>query len=163
MLGGAFMGDVIYWRAKENGDMADIFEVARYFLSKCSMNHKKLQKLCYYAQAWHLAIKDRPLMNTWFEAWVHGPVSPELYSRYKDWGGLMIPQVPDNSSLSIEQKGFLDKIFFLYGDYSGDELEKLTHGELPWKNARSNYPDDAICRNTINNDDMKKFYKEYLH
>ena len=29
-----------------------VFEIANWFLLKESMSHKKLQKLCYYAQAW---------------------------------------------------------------------------------------------------------------
>ena len=32
--------------------MENIMDVARLFLSQESMSHKKLQKLCYYAQAW---------------------------------------------------------------------------------------------------------------
>ena len=59
--------------------MSDIRKVAQYFLSKESMSHKKLQKLCYYAQAWYLANYGKPLMPNRFEAWVHGPVSPDLY------------------------------------------------------------------------------------
>lgn len=157
------MGDVIYLGARGKGNMANIFEVARYFLSLGSMNHKKLQKLCYYAQAWYLAINGKPFMDTWFEAWVHGPVSPELYARYRDWRGLTIPQISYNGTLHTPQKEFLNKIFYLYGDYSGNELEHLTHNELPWQNARKGYSPDEICTETISNSDMQNFYKGYLH
>jgi len=33
-----------------------VLNIAQCFLSKQGMTHKKLQKLCYYAQAWHLAL-----------------------------------------------------------------------------------------------------------
>lgn len=144
--------------------MENIFDVAKYFLSLGQMNHKKLQKLCYYAQAWSLALTNAPLMNTWFEAWAHGPVSPELWHKYKEWGGLFIssyegaPNFKDNQTAS-----FLDKIYQLYGHYSGDQLEQLTHNESPWINARGNYPPGAICTNTISENDMASFYKTLLH
>ena len=60
--------------------MASVFDVANWFLSKGSVTHKKLQKLCYYSQAWHCALYDgTPLFAERIEAWVHGPVIPELY------------------------------------------------------------------------------------
>ena len=52
-------------------------------LTSCNL---KLQKLVYYAQAWHLALRDVPLFEEDFEAWVHGPVIPALYQEYKKFG-----------------------------------------------------------------------------
>ena len=72
--------------------MENIYDVAKYFLHIDTMTHKKLQKLCYFAQAWYLANYGRPLVANRFEAWVHGPVSPDLYSRYRDCGWEMLPQ-----------------------------------------------------------------------
>lgn len=37
--------------------MHDLCEVAEWFLRKEPMTHKKLQKLCYYAQAWSCVIQ----------------------------------------------------------------------------------------------------------
>jgi uncharacterized phage-associated protein len=58
--------------------MNTIQQIAQWFLCKESMTHKKLQKLCYYAQAWNLALHNSELFEDRFEAWVHGPVSPVL-------------------------------------------------------------------------------------
>ena len=44
----------------------------------------KLQKLVYYAQAWHLALFDEPLFDDPIEAWVHGPVVSSLYSKFPE-------------------------------------------------------------------------------
>ena len=71
--------------------MNTIQQIAQWFLGKESMTHKKLQKLCYYAQAWHLALHGSELFAERFEAWVHGPVSPVLYSIYADYGWEKIP------------------------------------------------------------------------
>ena len=59
--------------------MFTIFDIANWFLSKEGMTHKKLQKLCYYAQAWYLALYKNKLIDGYFEAWVHGPVNSSLY------------------------------------------------------------------------------------
>ena len=56
--------------------MESIYSVANYFLSKEPMTHKKLQKMCYFAQAWHMANYDSPLVPNRFEAWVHGRFLP---------------------------------------------------------------------------------------
>ena len=66
--------------------MKSVFEVAKWFLHRKSFTHKQLQKLCYYAQAWHLALLDRPLFEEEIQAWVHDPVIPALYPIYADYG-----------------------------------------------------------------------------
>jgi uncharacterized phage-associated protein len=51
-----------------------------------TVSHKKLQKLLYYVEAWNLVHLDSPLLDEDFEAWVHGPVVPELYHVLKEFG-----------------------------------------------------------------------------
>ncbi|MCM1191967.1 MAG: DUF4065 domain-containing protein [Butyrivibrio sp.] len=156
------MGKVILFKRGEER-MEDILEVAKYFLSRGMMNHKKLQKLCYYSQALYAALYNTKLMDTEFEAWVHGPVSPRLYSRYRDWGGLCItglqsiPHFVDGS-----HRIFLDKIYDLYGGYTADELEKMTHEESPWKEARGNLAGDVPCKNIIPYESMARYYRGML-
>ena len=139
--------------------MIEVLDAARYFLSLGSMQHKKLQKLCYYAQAWYLALTGKILLNTEFEAWVHGPVSPKLYIRYRDWGGLIIPMVPyDSEKLDGHIRRFLQIIYNMYEDYSANDLEQLTHKEEPWIEARGGIAPTQICRTRINTDTMRRFY-----
>ena len=73
----------------------DIFDLADAFLSINAMTHKKLQKLCFYAKAWYLALYDHNLISEKFEAWVHGAVQPELYQKYKAYGFDYIPMITD--------------------------------------------------------------------
>ena len=61
-----------------------ILDIANWFLNKQEMDHKKLQKMCYYAMAWGHALLDQPIaIDGEFQAWVHGPISPVLYEKYK--------------------------------------------------------------------------------
>jgi len=43
-----------------------------------TVSHKKLQKLLYYVDAWHYVHLGRPIVDENFEAWIHGPVVPEV-------------------------------------------------------------------------------------
>lgn len=66
-------------------DVADFFLA---FANECGdfMSNLRLQKLVYYAQAWHLANYDTPLFEEDFEAWIHGPALPALYHHYEGYG-----------------------------------------------------------------------------
>lgn len=68
----------------------DINDVADYVILRLNQDEEnnllinlKLQKLLYYIQAWSLAIRGRIFFEGEFQAWVHGPVSPTLYNRFK--------------------------------------------------------------------------------
>ena len=60
--------------------MATVFDVAKYILEKSGeMSTMKLQKLCYYSQAWSLVWDDSPIFMEDFQAWANGPVCPSLF------------------------------------------------------------------------------------
>ena len=132
------------------GIMYTIFDVANFFLSKEEMTHKKLQKLCYYAQAWYCALhQGEPLVDAEFQAWVHGPVAPELYSRYADRGWSPIPKIDSKPQMREETMEFLDMVYNTYEDLDGDDLEYLTHQESPWINARKGLEALTPSRNVM--------------
>ena len=139
-----------------------IFDVADWFLSKATMTHKKLQKLCYYYKAWGLALYDKDLLpESSFQAWVHGPVNVEIYHKYKDYGWNDIPMTADNSSLFNEKElDLLDSVWMSYGDMTANALEVQTHVEEPWRKARLGVDDFDNCTNIIRNEDMRDYYKE---
>lgn len=139
--------------------MNTVFDVANWFLNKEPMTHKKLQKLCYYAQAWSLALKDKPIMDSDFEAWVHGPVSRTLYNHYAGSGMMdLVPDAPAKNFTSSEQE-ILESVWETYGEYTGNALEVLTHSEPPWKNARMMCNPGERCTNIISRKDMKDYYR----
>ena len=59
-------------------------DVADYILAKKgTMSAMKLQKLVYYAQAWHLVWEDKELFPEEIQAWANGPVVPSLYTLHQ--------------------------------------------------------------------------------
>lgn len=151
------MGEVILFRKKED-KMESVFYVAAYIRSKEEMNHKKLQKLCFYAQSWHYAYTNELLFDEPFEAWIHGPVCPILYKAYKQWGSLKIPKFENLGFLNLAKRSMeiIDAVYTAYGGFSAEELEACTHSEYPWKNARKGYKPFEYCRNIISNEEMKQ-------
>lgn len=146
----------------EEEKMLKVGEVAKWFLSIESMNNLKLQKLCYYAQAWYLAVSNKRLMDTRFEAWVHGPVSPELYQQYKKWGWYDIGKYYGQLNISQHIQEFLKIIYNMYGGFTGDELEELTHNEKPWNEARQDLDKNVYSQNEIDENTMKEYYRGLL-
>lgn len=140
----------------------DIFDLANAFLNIASMSHKKLQKLCFYAKAWYLALYDTNLIDEPFEAWVHGAVQPELYQKYKIYGFGYIPRMMDVSDIPEEFLSFAREIYDSYGDLSGDELEELNHSERPWLEARGSLKPWQNSERRIGEKSMKEFYREMM-
>ena len=146
--------------------VVNIYDVAKTFLYFRPMSHKKLQKLCYYAEAWYLTLTGNKLSNSEFQAWVHGPVSPELYDQYRMYGLSQIQQqreLPRTITTNKRIFDFLSKIDKIYGDMSANELEVLTHSEDPWRIARKGFSRLEPCVTPICDDDIIRFYSQKLN
>lgn len=141
--------------------MPNIFNIADWFLSKQSMTPKKLQKLCYYYKAWGLALYNKDLLpGTDFQAWVHGPVNPQLYAAYKDYGWNDIPKKPIVPGVfSEKEQDVLDSVWLTYGGMSANALEAQSHTEEPWRRARSGISEYENCTVVIRPEWMRDYYK----
>ncbi len=114
--------------------MVTVFDLAKYILSKQgSMTAMKLHKLIYYAQAWSLVWDEEPLFREEIQAWVSGPVVPELYNTHRGRFKLSEVDVTPSSkeAFNKEQKETIDKILECYGGMHAQQLSDLTHSEQP--------------------------------
>ncbi len=139
-------------------------DVARYFLAKSDpeigelISHLKLQKLCYYAQGFHLALYGTPLFAESIEAWTHGPVVPAVWREYNNYRADPIPAPSDfdPSIYSDDEKELLDEVYSVYGQYSAWKLRNMTHEEAPWIVAH------AAGGGVISRDSMTEFFKTLI-
>lgn len=138
--------------------MQDIRVVSHYVLNRYEVDHQKLQKLCYYAQSWYLANYGKPLMTNQFEAWVNGPVSPDLYMLYKDWGWVNLPMTTGCTPLDEHERILIENVLNVYGLYTTDELVQITQKEFPWIRARNGISPLKYSRNPISMKDMRDYY-----
>jgi uncharacterized phage-associated protein len=139
-----------------------VFEIANWFLTKERMSHKKLQKLCYYAVAWGYALFDKAIANeSVFEAWIHGPVSPVLFRKYRreaPWIELD-PDAEYVNRFDAATQDLLESVWATYGDESANSLEILSHTEPPWIKARGAAPPYERSQTQIDPMDMKSYYR----
>jgi len=146
--------------------------VADYFLALANESEEpitnlKINKLVYYAQAWHLAIFDAPLFADEVEAWVHGPVVRTIHDTYKRFrwtpiitGDLNLGEI--RQQFSPEQQELLDDITEIYFPKTTYALEQLTQSEDPWITAREELAPYEPSSNIITQDSMKNYYARML-
>lgn len=144
--------------------MANAHEVARYivhFFQEAGdpVTNLKLQKLLYYVQGWHLALRGGPAFSEPLQAWVHGPVQPAVYGAYKKYRWNPITEETVKPEFDAEFKQFIGEVLEVYGTDSGYELERRTHTESPWIDARGGIPSDQDCSTVITLDAMTSYFK----
>ena len=127
------------------------YAVANAFVKKATdgelpgLSPMKLQKLMYFAQAWHLKVLKEPLLDDHFARWQHGPVIPSIYHEFKAFGwspitrqattlsvgangdyAMNVPMIPSEDRNTW---GLIDAIIKRYGDLPATALSELTHKE----------------------------------
>ena len=117
------------------------------------ISNLKLQKILYFIQAYFLIKTSNQCFRERIEAWDFGPVVPEAYKEYKQFGSGDIPSVlqivnfDENNIWDSEIKRYYDDVISnadkklieavvdKYSDYSATDLVAITHRQAPWKNA----------------------------
>ena len=139
----------------------NVLDVAQYILNDLGrLTTWKLQKLCYYSQAWSMVWDSEPLFKQRIEAWVNGPVIPALYEKHR--GSYYIKRVGGNpEKLNESQIETIDAVLKVYGKKTSTWLSALTHRESPWKHARKRARLDIGERGNsqIRLDDMAEYYE----
>ena len=121
------------------------------------IDQMKLQKLLFYAHAWHLAMNGAPLFDDDFEAWPWGPVVRDIYFQTREFGRMPIttkitelrrvgngpldfkfftPQGVDAGPV----KAFIRAVWDSHKQYTGVQLSNSTHAQgEPWTILHDQY------------------------
>lgn len=145
-------------------------DIAKYMLSKKTLTPKQVQKLLYYAYSLYLIkYNDKyeehnmnRLFNDRIEAWMHGPVIRNVYDYIKTTA-YSNELVTCNGTITLSDKrieNFIDKILLVFGQYSGYELEQMTHSETPWKLTYMDCDGEARCSKKIDDKLIYDYYSE---
>lgn len=123
-----------------------------------------LQKLLYFIQGESYARNGEPMFCEDCQAWVHGPVYPEVYymfSNFKynpiDDARFAIFEGADDK-LTDEERRTIDLVVNTFGEYGTKVLERITHEEEPWRNARTGYADTIPSHELITKESIKAYY-----
>ncbi|MSS18862.1 type II toxin-antitoxin system antitoxin SocA domain-containing protein [Pseudoramibacter porci] len=123
-----------------------------------------LQKLLYFVQGISLATTGLAIIEEDCEAWIHGPVFPDVYNLFKNFKYNPIdderfPYVKwSDGQLNDVEKQIIDLVAKTFGQYSGKALEGITHKEIPWINARRGYASDERSNEIISKEQIKQYF-----
>lgn len=121
-------------------------------LSGNTLTPLQLLKLVYIAHGWSFPLRNQGLVGERVEAWQYGPVIPSLYHALKGYraepvtgpvpGAALIPLTADEGAL-------IDKVYEVYGRYSGGQLSAMTHRDgtpwdLAWQRGKNSRIDDQM-------------------
>lgn len=125
-----------------------------------------LQKLLAFSQGVNYAVNGSRLLEKDSQAWIHGPVYPNIYNQYKKYGykpidsGIFSSHGCTESLLSKEEKIVIDMVLQTFGLYSPKTLEVISHTQTPWLEKRVGYGADEAGQNTIDEESVKKYYTD---
>ena len=132
--------------------MATALEVASWFVRHAhdegdSITQLKLQKLCYYAQGYHLAVHGEPLFDDAIEAWEKGPVIYSLRQEYGRYKGAPIPprEGGEESLADVRAARVLAATYREFRAATGSMLVLKAHREHPWLAAREGGANSEIA------------------
>lgn len=174
MENGEKLTDAAYKKAMAAADsVANLFSVSEKMLRVIAYVFEKLeevtplmlQKLLYFIQGIYSALYGRPIFEEDCRAWVHGPVYPEVYELFRDFKYNPI----DDARFAVlegtadvvteEEKNVIDLVVNTFGMYGGKVLERITHNENPWKEARKGYGDSIPSSELLSKERIMKYYE----
>ena len=142
--------------------MNTALETAQYFLSLAeehgdALDQLKLQKLCYYAQGYNLAMRGEALFGDSIEAWDKGPVVRGLRPHFARYGAGPVPADAsfDRKVFGVMEGALLHAVYREFRGASGSELVTATHDERPWQEARQSGAN-------LSADTMREYFLERL-
>ena len=123
-----------------------------------------LQKILYFIQGVYSALYGKPVFEEDCRAWVHGPVYPEVYELFRDFKYNPIDDARfallhgNAEALTEEEKKVIDLVVNTFGIYGGKILERITHNEDPWMEARKGYCDSIPSGKILPKDRIMMYY-----
>jgi uncharacterized phage-associated protein len=131
---------------------ASALDVAAYIVERFEpdrVESLKLQKSLYFCQKQYLSKHRAPLFEDSIEAWVHGPVVPNVYKNHRKKIFVTKELFGDSEKLNPQQKEIVENILDQYKNKTGWYLREESHLEKPWIEARAGLDPDASSNAVI--------------
>ena len=132
----------------------------------------KLQKLVYLAHAWYLGNGCGELFQEDVQAWPFGPVIPDLYDQFKNFGRREVTKLARRLEGNLEDgfdfvtprhdgslDVFFERVWDAYKEMTGIQLSNMTHrvGE-PWTILAEKYGYELDSKPTIPSELIEAVY-----
>ena len=139
--------------------MCRAIDVANFFIDLANsdpddcMTNLRVNKLLYFAQAWSLVRRGKPLFKEELQAWKHGPVVPSVYQAFKPCGRERISAVSGEYSADVFSNDELELLIDVarkYGCYTSPALVAMTHlPGSPWESVYAPGHNNVISTNRL--------------
>lgn len=164
----------LFYMEKGGLYMYNVLDVCRYVINYSNeknygISNLKLQKILYFIQAYFLTnTKDNsPCFREKIEAWDFGPVVPEAYHEYKQYGSSDIPTIDsyisfnegniwdiiridyDKNIIDNKDKKLINEVIDMFAEYTATDLVSLTHNQSPWIEAYEPHENNEISISSI--------------
>lgn len=162
----------------------DIRAIANWFILRAerdgaTVNHLRLQRLCFIAHGWYLGVYGKPLSAQPFESWTYGPVNLTLRESLMDYYDVPIrspiyaPSGPDfdaepyrledraeSPEALAKTERFLEHFWSEYKDVPTWELGEMTrNSKSPWGEVSKN---GRVVNVVIDDSVTERHYKYYM-
>lgn len=136
-------------------------DVAKYILEKTGdISTWALEKLTYYCKVWSLVWYGKSITDERVEAWVNGPVFPNLYQQHKQQKIVSEKDIQNANPLTDDEKAIVGNVLMVYSYFTGEELRNMTHREKPWIEARGDLPNNAPSNSEITDQMIVDYYRQ---
>jgi uncharacterized phage-associated protein len=138
--------------------------VAKFIVQNSSqVSNLKLQKLLYYVQGWHLGLHGTIVFPERIEAWVHGPVVPDVFFHFRHFRWTPIQIEADEVKVDEAIENHIREVLKVYAPLSASQLEMISHMESPWKQARGHLSPEETSHAVITPESMKAYFRKRAH
>lgn len=126
----------------------------------------QLVKLVYIAHGFHLALRDKPLIDEAVEAWRYGPVVRSVYREAKKYGrGAITGELPlwfhKGEELPTDPLALVGSVAQSWGSLSGIALSNWTHlPDSPWYRTYDEHEPDKEIPDDLIRDYFKRFVEK---
>jgi uncharacterized phage-associated protein len=139
--------------------MASARDVAAFLIAESGgMTGYQLQKLLYYAQAWHVAWTGAPLFGEQIEAWPKGPVVPDVFREYSRQYTITTATSGEASKLNALEERAVREVLRAYAPFTPGQLVELSHRERPWRDARHGLSAEAPSNAPISVESLRAYF-----
>ncbi|OOV34472.1 hypothetical protein BO91_01545 [Candidatus Synechococcus spongiarum LMB bulk10E] len=115
----------------------NVLQAAKYLARKSGWKYSnlELQKILYLCHMLFLGKYDTPLLEGTFEAWMFGPVYPDLYDVLEKYGSKSVPESAFEGIQDLDEKDYSRQIMIFdsmtnqFPHCSAGKLIRITH----WK------------------------------
>lgn len=144
-----------------------IYDISVYLMEhNPDTTNMSLQKILYFLNGFSKKFLKYNLFNDLAQAWIHGPVYPEIYDALSYYfnNKIDVNEILKDKEidLSEEEINYINNVSKFFSCYSGSKLRDMSHLTDPWINARKGLSEEEPSNRIIDNKDIENYFSKVI-